>query len=335
MAGDAKKLQPIIIKRVKKGGHAVHGGAWKIAYADFVTAMMAFFLLMWLLGSTTEGDKKGIADYFQSPMKLALLNGGTGAGDASSVVRGGGEDLTRATGQVKRGDVQASKSTVNLHQLKAEQTRAEVARLTELKKAIEEKIADNTKLRAMGSQILLEMTPDGLRIQIVDAEGRPMFASGSPAVQPAMRELLRTVGGVLSEVPNRLTLEGHTDAQPFSSNSGSTERGYSNWELSADRANASRRELLVGGLQEDHVLRVQGLAASNPFDRKDPAAPANRRISIIVMTRAAEDRLFRTAPETESATAPAPGPASEPVNSPTLAAPAEAPPRSSTAVGRR
>jgi chemotaxis protein MotB len=337
MAGDAKKLQPIIIKRIKKGGHAVHGGAWKIAYADFVTAMMAFFLLMWLLGSTTDGDKKGIADYFQSPMKLALLNGGSGAGDASSVVKGGGEDLTRATGQVKRGDVQATKSTINLHQLKSEQTRAEVARLTELKKAIEEKIADNAKLQAMGSQILLEMTPDGLRIQIVDTEGRPMFASGSPAVQPGMRDLLRTVGSVLAEVPNRLTLEGHTDALPF----GSTERGYSNWELSSDRANASRRELLTGGLQEDHVLRVQGLAASNPFDRKDPSAPANRRISIIVMTRAAEDRLFRTAPEPEPeplGTPVAPGmpvvPNPSPHPSP-MAAPAETLPRSSTAASRR
>jgi chemotaxis protein MotB len=332
MAGDAKKLQPIIIKRIKKGGHAVHGGAWKIAYADFVTAMMAFFLLMWLLGSTTEGDKKGIADYFAAPLKLSLMASGSGAGDASHVIKGGGEDFTRSTGQVKRGDVQAEKSTINIHQLKSEQTRAEVAKLTELKKKVEEKIAENAKLQAMGSQILLEMTPDGLRIQIVDTEGRPMFASGSPAVQPGMRELLRTVGSVLAEVPNRLTLEGHTDALPF----GSTERGYSNWELSSDRANASRRELLSGGLQEDHVLRVQGLAASNPFDRKDPTAPANRRISIVVMTRAAEDRLFRTAPEPEpEAEPPAPSPAPGlPIPSP-LAAPAEAPQRSSTATGRR
>jgi chemotaxis protein MotB len=329
MAGDAKKLQPIIIKRIKKGGHAVHGGAWKIAYADFVTAMMAFFLLMWLLGSTTEGDKKGIADYFSAPLKLSLMASGSGAGDASHVIKGGGEDFTRSTGQVKRGDVQAEKSTINIHQLKSEQTRAEVAKLTELKKKVEEKIAENAKLKAMGSQILLEMTPDGLRIQIVDTEGRPMFASGSPAVQPGMRELLRTVGGVLSEVPNRLTLEGHTDALPF----GSTERGYSNWELSSDRANASRRELLAGGLQEDHVLRVQGLAASNPFDRKDPSAPANRRISIVVMTRAAEDRLFRTAPEPE-ADPPAAPPVPMPIPSP-LAVPAEALPRSSTAAGRR
>ena len=314
MAGDAKKLQPIIIKRVKKGGHAAHGGAWKIAYADFVTAMMAFFLLMWLLGSTTEGDKKGIADYFASPLKLSLLASGSGAGDASHVVKGGGQDLTRTTGQVKRGDIEAKRDTVNLHQLKAEQIRAEIARLENLQKKVQEAMAGNPELQKMANQLLLEMTADGLRIQILDADARPMFASGSPAVQPYMRELLRAVGKLLAEVPNRLTLEGHTDAMPFPGG----ERGYSNWELSADRANASRRELIAGGLPDDQVLRVQGLAASNPFDRKDPAAPANRRISIIVMTREAEDRVFRTqAPvATEPETAPAaPAAASSPATS--------------------
>ncbi len=297
MAGDAKKLQPIIIKRVKKGGHAVHGGAWKIAYADFVTAMMAFFLLMWLLGSTTEGDKKGLADYFGSPLKISLLSNGTGAGDSSHVVKGGGQDLTRTTGQVKRGDIEAPKSTVNLQALKQEQVRAEIARLEDLKKKIEEKIDGNAKLTALKTQLRLDMTRDGLRIQIVDADNRPMFPSGSAMVQPYMRELLRDIGGVLAEVPNRLTLEGHTDAQPFPGG----ERGYSNWELSADRANASRRELINGGMPDEHVLRVQGLAASSPFDRQDPLAPSNRRISIIVMNREAEDRFFRTAPDTISA----------------------------------
>ena len=303
MAGDAKKLQPIIIKRIKKGGHAVHGGAWKIAYADFVTAMMAFFLLMWLLGSTTEGDKKGIADYFATPLKLSLLASGTGAGDASHVIKGGGQDLSRSTGQVKRGDIEAKRDTVNLHQLKAEQIRAEVARLEELRKKVEQALAADPELKGMASQILLEMTHDGLRIQIIDQDQRPMFASGSPSVQPYMRHLLRAVGNLLGEVPNRLTLEGHTDAMPFASQALSGERGYSNWELSADRANASRRELVAGGLPADHVLRVQGLAASNPFDRKDPTGPANRRISIIVMTREAEDRVFRSTPELAPAAA--------------------------------
>ena len=293
MPGDAKKLQPIIIKRVKKGGHAVHGGAWKIAYADFVTAMMAFFLLMWLLGSTTEGDKKGIADYFGTPLKLALLSSGSGAGDASHVIKGGGQDLTRSTGQVKRGEVESERKTINLKALKAEQVRAEVARLEDLMKKVEEQIAANDKLAGMKSQIRLDMTRDGLRIQIVDEEGKPMFDSGSALVKPTMRALLREIGSVLTEVPNHLTLEGHTDSQPFPGG----ERGYSNWELSADRANASRRELVAGGLPDDRTLRVQGLASSTPFDRKDPLAPTNRRISIIVMNRDAEDRMFRTKPD--------------------------------------
>jgi chemotaxis protein MotB len=299
MAGDAKKLQPIIVKRVKKGGHVAHGGAWKIAYADFVTAMMAFFLLMWLLGSTTEGDKKGIADYFASPMKVAL-SGGAGSGDASHVVKGGGEDLTRSNGQIKRGDVDAPKKAINLAALKAEQRRAEIARLTEIKNTIEQKIQASERLKALSSQLRLDMTRDGLRIQIVDEQNRPMFASGSPVVQPYMRELLQAIGSILTEVPNLLTLEGHTDANPFQGG----ERGYSNWELSADRANASRRELMAGGLAENRVLRVQGLASSQPFDRADPTSPANRRISIIVMNRDAEDRVFRTTPENENADAP-------------------------------
>ncbi|MFY7976023.1 MAG: flagellar motor protein MotB [Rubrivivax sp.] len=297
MAGDAKKLQPIIVKRVKKGGHAAHGGAWKIAYADFVTAMMAFFLLMWLLGSTTEGDKKGIADYFASPLKIALLSAGSGAGDSSHVIRGGGEDLSRTVGQVKRGDVDAAKSTINLQALKEQQARAERVRLEELKAKVEEKLASNPKLAEMTKQILLDMTADGLRIQIVDENQRPMFASGSAEVQPYMRDLLRAVGEVLSEVPNRLTLEGHTDALPFAGGA----RGFGNWELSADRANASRRELVTGGLPADQVLRVQGLAASTPFDPADPTAPANRRISIIVMNRDAEERVFRSSPQTQPA----------------------------------
>jgi chemotaxis protein MotB len=302
MSGDSKKLQPIIIKKVKKGGHAVHGGAWKIAYADFVTAMMAFFLLMWLLGSTTDGDKKGIADFFNSPLKVSLLGGGSGSGDSSSVVKGGGTDLSRTSGQVKAGDIEANRKTVQLKALKADQRRAEVSRLEALKKKVEDVLATNPKLAAIKSQIRLEMTRDGLRIQIVDEQNRPMFDSGSAVVKPYMRDLLREIGSVLSEVPNRLTLEGHTDAQPF----GDGERGYSNWELSSDRANASRRELGMGGLPEDRVLLVQGLASSVPFDPSDPLSPSNRRISIIVMNRDAEDRMLRLKTDDEE----------EPVESP-------------------
>ena len=293
MSGDSKKLQPIIIKRVRKGGHGHHGGAWKIAYADFVTAMMAFFLLMWLLGSTTEGDRKGIADYFNAPLKVSMLGGGTGSGDASHVIRGGGTDLSRSEGQVKRGDVEAPRKTVQLKALKAEQRRAEAERLEALKQRVESVLAANVKLAALKSQIRLDMTPDGLRIQIVDEQNRAMFDSGSALVKPYMRDLLREIAAVLAEVPNRLTLEGHTDSQPY----GGGERGYSNWELSSDRANASRRELIAGGLPEDRMLRVQGLASSVPFDATEPKGAVNRRISIIVMNREAERRLLNIVPE--------------------------------------
>ena len=302
MAGDSKKLQPIIIKRVRKGGHNKHGGAWKIAYADFVTAMMAFFLLMWLLGSTTEGDKKGIADFFNAPLKVALL-GGSGAGDSSHVVRGGGQDLSRTTGQVKEGDVPSKRKLLNIKALEAEQKRAEVSRFEALKKKVEDALSASPKLAAMRSQIRLDMTRDGLRIQIVDEQSRPMFDSGSAVVKPYMRELLHEIGHVLQDVPNRITLEGHTDAQPFSGG----ERGYSNWELSSDRANASRREIVAGGLPEDRMLLVQGLASSNLFVPGEPLNPMNRRISIIVMNRDAEERLLQLLPSQGEAD-PQPGP---------------------------
>jgi len=288
MAGDAKKLQPIIVKKIKKGGHAAHGGAWKIAYADFVTAMMAFFLLMWLLGSTTEGDRKGLQDYFNNPVKVSLM-GGNGSGDTTTVLKGGGRDLKEQVGQVRKA-VEAPNAD-EIRQIKAQQAAAEAVRLQELSAKVEAKLAADPRLAELRAQIKLDMTPDGLRIQIVDENARPMFASGSAVVQPYMRELLRTIGGVLAEVPNKLTLEGHTDAAGFSAGVG----GYSNWELSADRANASRRELLAGGLADAQVLRVQGLAASSLFDRDQPLNPINRRISIIVMNREAEDRFHSAA----------------------------------------
>ena len=296
----------IVIRRNKKGGNGHHGGAWKIAYADFVTAMMAFFLLMWLLGSTTEGDKKGIADFFNAPLKISLLGGGSGSGDSSHVVKGGGTDLSRTNGQVKAGDLEAPRKSVQLKALKAEQKRAEIQKLEALKRKVEDALASSQKLAALKSQIRLDMTPDGLRIQIVDEQNRAMFDSGSAIVKPYMRELLQLIGGVLAEVPNRLTLEGHTDSQPF----GGGDRGYSNWELSSDRANSSRRELIAGGLPDDRTLRVQGLASSVLFDAKDPQGAVNRRISIIVMNKEAEERLLRIASDEEEST-----PAAEPAPS--------------------
>ncbi|MDP9045633.1 MAG: OmpA family protein, partial [Pseudomonadota bacterium] len=209
------------------------------------------------------------------------------------------------SGQVKAGDIDAARKTIQLKALKAEQRRAEVSRLEELKKRVEDVLAADPRLAAMKSQIRLEMTRDGLRIQIVDEQNRPMFDSGSAVVKSYMRELLQQIGGVLAEVPNRLTLEGHTDAQPF----GGGERGYSNWELSSDRANASRRELGLGGLPPDRVLLVQGMASSVLFDPADPLSPANRRISIIVMNRDAEDRLLRLNADDDAPREAAPDPA--------------------------
>jgi chemotaxis protein MotB len=251
--------------------------------------MMAFFLLMWLLGSTTEGDKKGIADFFNAPLKVALLSSGGGSGDSAHVIKGGGTDLSRSDGQVKRGDIEAPRNTINLLRLREEQRRTETQRLEQLKTKVAEALAANPKLAPLVPQIRLDITPDGLRIQIVDENQRPMFDSGSAVVKPYMRDLLREIATVLAEVPMRLTLEGHTDSQPF----GAGDRGYGNWELSSDRANASRRELAQGGLPEDRVLRVQGLASSLPLEPDNPTAAANRRISIIVMNRDAEDRMLR------------------------------------------
>ncbi len=289
MAAGDKKLQPVIIKRVKKGGgHGHHGGAWKIAYADFVTAMMAFFLLMWLLGSTTKGDLQGIADYFNTPLQVAL-QGGSGSGDASHVIQGGGKDLTRSVGQVKSGDLDADRKRVNLSAARAEQRRLERAQLEALKGRVEAVIASKPKLAELGKQIRLDMTPEGLRIQIVDDQSRPMFDSGSAVVKDYMRDLLRDIGGVLNGVENRVSLSGHTDSAPYSGG----ERGYSNWELSADRANASRRELIAGGMSPEKILRVNGLAAASLLDEANPRNPVNRRISIVVLRKEAEERMLR------------------------------------------
>ena len=288
MAGDGKKLQPIIVKKIKKSGHAVHGGAWKIAYADFVTAMMAFFLLMWLLGSTSEGDKKGLSDYFNAPLKVAM-QGGSGAGASNSILSGGGKDLTRQTGQTSKATADDPlKKKLSEDQAKAEVAKQDAKRIATLRAKIDALITNNPKLNEYRSQIRMETTPDGLQIQIVDDQSRPMFDSGSALVKPYMREILREIGSALNGVENRISLAGHTDSTPY----GNGERGYSNWELSADRANASRRELVASGMPDEKLARVVGLAASSLLDTQNRSAPINRRISITVMTREAEARLI-------------------------------------------
>ena len=285
-----KKLQPIIVKRIKKGGHAVHGGAWKIAYADFVTAMMAFFLLMWLLGSTAKGELQGIADYFNAPLKVAMA-GGDGAGNSSSIIPGGGNDLSKVHGQVRRTDAEKNNNRrMTAEQMRADMARQDAARIKALQAKIDSIITASPVLNEYRSQIRMDVTPDGLQIQIVDEQNRPMFDSGSALVKPYMRDILRGIGTSLTEVENRVSLAGHTDAVPY----GNSDRGYSNWELSADRANASRRELVAAGMPDAKLARVVGLAASDLLDAQNPRAPSNRRITITVLTREAEERLLGT-----------------------------------------
>jgi len=282
-----KDDKQIIIRRIKKvqgGGH--HGGAWKIAYADFVTAMMAFFLLMWLLGSTTKGDLKGIADYFNTPLKVAMM-GGSGSGDSSSVLQGGGTDLTRSVGQVQKAEKPDSRKTINLQAAQAELAKKEAEKLEALKGKIEHLIQNSDKLKQFSEQIQIDFTPEGLRIQIVDEKNRPMFDSGKAVMKIYTREILREIALALNEVDNKISISGHTDAAPYASG----QRGYSNWELSADRANAARREMLSEGLAEDKIMRVVGLSSAVPFDEVDPMAPANRRISIIVMNKKTEETI--------------------------------------------
>ncbi len=277
-------LRPIIVKRIKKSGGGAHGGAWKIAYADFVTAMMAFFLLMWLLGSTSKGDLSGIAEYFKTPLKVAMA-GGSGSGDSSSVIAGGGKDLTRKDGQIKKADEPTPKKTYNIKAAQAEIERAEKAQLKALKSRIEAAIENSPSLKQYRKQMLIDITTEGLRIQIVDEQNRPMFALSKADLQPYTKEILHEIGHTMNGMPNKISLSGHTDAFPYSSG----ERGYSNWELSADRANASRRELVAGGMDETKVVRVVGLSSAVLFDREDPLNPINRRISIIVMNKKAEE----------------------------------------------
>ena len=284
MSDDSQR--PIIIKRVKKGGGGHHGGAWKIAYADFVTAMMAFFLLMWLLGSTTKGDLKGIAEYFKTPLKVAL-EGGQGSGDSSSIIKGGGKDLTRTSGQIKEGDIQVKQKKINLMDAKAALARQEAEKLKALKSTLEKAIDSNPEMRKFKNQLLIDITSEGLRIQIVDEKNRPMFDSGSAKLQPYAVAILDEIGKTLNSVPNRISLSGHTDSTPYPSGG----KNYSNWELSADRANASRRELIKGGMDADKMLRVVGLSSAVPFDKNNPGDPVNRRISIIVMNKQTEDSI--------------------------------------------
>lgn len=282
--------QPIIIKRIKKHAHGHHGGSWKVAYADFVTAMMAFFMLLWLLGSTTEQQRSAIQGYFQNPSMMP------GQAGASSQILDMGGSVSQAGAIVGTGQPEESQSDSDVNDVEAMMDQIEQEQLDALLESLEYAIEENTALKAYKDQLILDFTEEGLRIQLIDKDDRPMFDSGSDALKPYSREILHQLVKVIEEVPNRVSISGHTDQHPYSDDA-----GYTNWELSADRANAARRELLDAGMEEERIGRVVGLASSVPFDAQDPYHPSNRRISIVVMNRATEDSVFGVPMEKPSA----------------------------------
>lgn len=287
MAGD----NAVVIKRIKKGGHGGHhGGAWKVAYADFVTAMMAFFLLMWLINTTTPEQKRGIADYF-APQSIAQTMSGSGgvlggkvmgeddahAGGAQSVMQ---KQSPPAPSSVKKALADgATEGGANSDSTSTSEARsAQDSDFAHAAEAIRQSLQDNPDLANLSTQVILEKTPEGLRIQLVDQEGRPMFQPGSNQLMPYARKLLASVGGIVSQLPNRVSISGHS-----SGNDGSD---GGNWELSASRANQARALLQSGGLGSDRIYEVSGKAGSEPLLPEDPNASANRRLSILLMREA-------------------------------------------------
>ncbi|MCW8155285.1 motility protein MotB [Stutzerimonas stutzeri] len=301
--------QPIIVKRVKKvaGGH--HGGAWKIAFADFATAMMAFFLVMWLMSSATPEQKKLISGYFQDPIGFTE--------SASPHVIDLGGTPTPSPDRTLNPELEPAQSEAQIDSSQVETfaEQLERERLELLLQELQNKVDENPELQKFKDQILFEITQDGLRIQIMDAENRPMFALGSAQLQPYFEDILLALVDTIAAVPNKISISGHTDAKPYSG------RGdFGNWELSSGRANAARRTLVTGGYPEEQIARVVGYASSALFDRNDPFNPVNRRIDILVLTKKAQRSIegeqsdAAEAPPAESA-APA---VQEPLQAPQL-----------------
>jgi chemotaxis protein MotB len=263
-----KQNHPVVLVRKRKSHQASHhGGSWKIAYADFMTAMMAFFLVMWLLAIASPQELTQIAEYFRTPLKVALTSGDKSSSE-SSPIPGGGDDPTQQDGLVKR-------------QIDTLEKRDEELRLNKLREKLDELIESDPRLKALRPHLLINMMDEGLRIQIIDSQNRPMFKTGSAQVESYMRDILRAIAPILNDLPNKISLSGHTDDIPYATG----ERGYSNWELSADRANASRRELIAGGLSEGKVLRVVGMAATMSLRQHGADDAINRRITVLVLNK--------------------------------------------------
>lgn len=299
------EAQAIIIKRVKKGGHdGHHGGAWKVAYADFVTAMMAFFLLLWLLNATTEVQKQGIADYF-SPTSLSLNSGGAGGmlggqtisspgammdrtavpsvslelKPTSGATAGDAEEEGGANDKEKSAEEAMAETEVALQRLQEQQLEAENAQFEETEKEIRQAIEETPELSELKQHLLIDQTPEGLRIQVIDREGKPMYKSGSATMLPRTKKLVAKIAVAIKSLPNKVKIAGHTDATPFKSR----RKGYSNWELSGERAQASRRVLVEAGLESERITAVEGRAERDPLLPEDTKSPRNRRISIMLL----------------------------------------------------
>jgi chemotaxis protein MotB len=278
----AKNDAPIIvIKRVKRGGHGHHGGAWKIAYADFVTAMMAFFLLMWVLGSTTAGDLAGISAYFQNPLRVSL-SGGQGSGDATRIIKGGGDNISKTVGEESRADADTEQRRISDSSVTdVENARKDKTKNEQVKEDIQKKVEADSELKNAKGQVFMDITAEGLRIQVVDEKGKPLFSSGGTVPSVTARRLLRIIGKSIQMAPGPIRIEGHSDGAKF----GNGEAGYTNWELSTDRANVARRELIAGGLDPALVVQVIGFANTVPLNPEDLNDPLNRRISITLLNK--------------------------------------------------
>ncbi|TCT21230.1 flagellar motor protein MotB [Thiobaca trueperi] len=287
--------QPIVVKKVFKGG-GHHGGAWKIAFADFATAMMAFFMLLWLMGSTTKEQKAAISEYFNNPSAFEGMSTapsqstGEGTGSSPSIISfDGAIDMAPEAPQT------AALDQERIDELAQEQDQA---RLESLQTALEDALDKSQALAPFKDQLLIDITLEGLRIQIVDKENRSMFDLGSAQLKDYTHDILKELGAIINQVPNRISLTGHTDARPLE------RAGFSNWELSTERANAARRALIAGGMREDKVGRVVGLSSTVPFDKTDPDNPINRRISIIVMNKKTDEAVQEETTTVEELTKP-------------------------------
>jgi len=287
----------IIVKKRKGGGGGHHGGAWKVAYADFVTAMMAFFLVMWLVAAVTKEQRAAMFEYFKNPsmeqgksVKAAKGANGPGGMSTSVINLHGGMDAPKSAVRKETG-LQAGSATAptTVEEAKRIAAEADKKKLESLMEELRKAIDASQALKPFKDQLLLDLTPDGLRIQIVDQQNRPMFDLGSSKLKGYTGDILHELSPYLNTVPNRISLSGHTDTTPYPGG-----HGYTNWDLSADRANAARRALEAGGLQTDKVARVVGLSSSVLFDKDNTRNPINRRISIIVMTKEAEQRALLT-----------------------------------------